>query len=551
MRQKIGCFVPLWLWRARAVVVAGFVAALVGSPGTMAAASKAKLASESDLFNGTNIVKISITIPEQGMQMLRRTGWGPGNQENRPEVRATVSDGDRTYKDVALHLKGAAGSFRQVDDRPGMTLNFDKYLKGQNFHGIEKLSLNNSIQDPSYIMEKFSRELYLKAGVPVPRTDYALVTLNGRNLGLYVLAEGFNKQFLAQHFKKASGNLYDGGFCQEIDATLSLNSGDPKDQSDLQRLRSAVKKTGESNKLSDLAEALDVDRFVSMLAMDILLCHWDGYPLNRNNYRIYGDPETQKMVFIPHGLDQVLGQGRGAPDTAINAHMNGLVARRVVGTREGRSLYLKRVGELRTNLFQSGPMIARVREIEARLQPVIPNNRKAWHRTAVNELCRKIQMREENLDPQLSSPTRELKFDSKGFATIENWKPRNAVSGSEYHPVNDGPGGKKYLQIIGDGGSSSASWRTRVMLVTGSYRFEGMVRTKNAEQHGSGVVLRISGARDAQPIQADARWTKCSYEFEIEEAIADVELVCEVRPAAGEVWFDAGSLRIVRLSNNE
>ena len=89
------------------------------------------------------------------------------------------------------------------------------------------------------------------------------------------------------------------------------------------------------------------------------------------------------------------------------------------------------------------------------------------------------------------------------------------------------------------------------MLVTGTYRFEGMVRTKNAEQHGSGVVLRISGARDTQPIQADARWTKCSYEFEIEETIADVELVCEVRPAAGEVWFDAGSLRIVRVSNKE
>jgi hypothetical protein len=64
------------------------------------------------------------------------------------------------------------------------------------------------------------------------------------------------------------------------------------------------------------------------------------------------------------------------------------------------------------------------------------------------------------------------------------------------------------------------------------------------------VVLRISGARDVQPIQADNGWVKCGYEFEVEEAIADIELVAEMRPAAGEVWFDANSLRIVRLSNN-
>src|SRR5215211_8608594 len=95
MRQKIGCFVPQWVSWARAVVVASLLGALVGLPGTMGASAKGKVAAESDLFNGTNIVKISITIPEQGMQMLRRTGWGPGNQDDRPEVRATISEGNR------------------------------------------------------------------------------------------------------------------------------------------------------------------------------------------------------------------------------------------------------------------------------------------------------------------------------------------------------------------------------------------------------------------------------------------------------------------------
>lgn len=529
-----------------AILCAGFLSIFPG----VFAASDAKAAAQSDLFDGTDIVRISITIPESGMQSLRRQrGWGGGGGE-RPQTKATVSDGTTTYKDVAIHLKGAAGSFRPVDANPGMTLNFDKFVKGQKFHGIEKLSLNNSVQDPSYISEKLAREIYRKAGVPVPRTDYALVTLNGRNLGLYVLAEGFNKQFLGQHFKKTGGNLYDGGFCQEITGNLTVNSGDnPNDRKDIQRLIDATTKARQGNKLSDLAEVLDVERFVTMTALDVLLCHWDGYALNRNNYRVYSDPESAKMVFMPHGLDQLFGQGRQGPDTAINAHMNGLVARAVVGTREGRALYLKRIAELRTNVLQTATLVARVRELEARIQKVIPTNRRGWHKGAVQQLCQNIAAREGDVDRQLSSPVRELQFDSKGVAVVSDWKKRNAVSASQYNRVK-WPDGKNYLHILCDGGSSSASWRTRVMLPAGRYRFEGMVRTKDAAQNGSSVVLRISGARDVQPMRADSGWAKCAYEFEVEEAIADVELVCEVRPAAGEVWFDEGSLRIVRLSNN-
>lgn len=514
------------------------------------AASDAKQALASDLFDSTNIVKISITIPESGMQALRRTGWGGGGGGNRPEAKATVSDGSATYKDVALHLKGAAGSFRPVDDRPALTLNFDKHVKGQKFHGLEKLSLNNSLQDPTYISEKLSREVYRKAGVPVPRADYALVTLNGRNLGLYVLVEGYNKQFLGQHFTKTGGNLYDGGFCQDITGDLTVNSGDkPNDRSDLQKLIKATSAARESNKLSDIATILDVDRFVTMTALDILFCHWDGYALNRNNYRVYSDPESGKFVFMPHGLDQLFGQGRGMPDTAINPHMNGMVARAVMGTREGRSLFNHRISELRTNVFQPEVLIARARELEKRIQQVLPDNRKRWHQSAVTQLCRNIEERNRILDNQIAEPQKELAFDENGIAKVSGWKQRNAVTGSEYHLVK-GPDGKAYLQIIGDGASSSASWRTRVMLPAGQYRFEGMVRTKNAAQHGSGVVLRVSGARQVSPIQADSKWEKCSFDFEIEEAIADVELICEVRPAIGEVWFDTSSLRIVKVSNN-
>src|SRR5207249_5753789 len=61
----------------------------------------------------------------------------------KKNVLATVREGDRVYTNVAVHLKGHLGSFRPVDSKPAFTLNFDKNAKGQRFHGLQKIHLNN------------------------------------------------------------------------------------------------------------------------------------------------------------------------------------------------------------------------------------------------------------------------------------------------------------------------------------------------------------------------------------------------------------------------
>jgi spore coat protein H len=495
-----------------------------------------------DIFDNPNIVRISITIPDAGMSVLRRYHFNGTLSGDKPEANATVSDGSRIYKDVAVQLKGAAGSFSRIDQRPSLTLKFDKNVKGQTFHGLEKISLNNSVQDPTYINEKISRELFQKAGIPVPRSDYALVTLNGKSLGLYVLVEGFNKQFLKRYFKNVSGNLYDGGFCQEITAgPLNVNSGDkPQDQTDLDQLAEAASKARQNNRLAELSKVLDTDRFVTMIAMEVLLCHWDGYAMNRNNYRVFSDKESGKMVFMPHGMDQVLGiGGMGSPHTPIFPQMNGMIARTYLGTSEGRSKYRMKLMELRTNLFDVAAITARVREIEARLRPV--------RRVNANDLCRNIAIRGENIDQQLGAPTGELKFDKNGIARLDGWRPRNPANGGRYDRMT-GPDGSALLFLQCDPGKSSVSWRTRAVLPKGLYRFEGRVRTKALPNSpGMGATLRISGARQVPMLQGETDWADCTFEFEVEEEIADIEVVCEVR-GAGSAWFDAGSLRVVRLN---
>ena len=172
-------------------------------------------AESTKLFGGSEVLRLRVEIPEKAIEKLKKYQWTFGPQQEREQVRATIREGNVVYTNVALHLKGAAGSFRAIDDKPALTMNFDKFADGQKFHGLQKLSLNNSVQDPTYVSEQLCREIFLKAGVPVPRATHARVELNGRDLGLYVLVEGWDKEFLKHHFKNPKGNLYDGGFLKE------------------------------------------------------------------------------------------------------------------------------------------------------------------------------------------------------------------------------------------------------------------------------------------------------------------------------------------------
>ena len=218
-----------------------------------------------NVFTNLTVPRIRIEIPRESMGLLRSSPGGFGQWGRRRIVKVTVKEGDSVYTNVALHLKGAAGSFRPVDDTPALTLKFDKFVAGQNFHGLNKLSLNNSVQDPSYLTEKICRELFEASGVPVPRAAHAKVELNGRNLGLYVLTEGFNKQFLKRYFRNTKGNLYDCGFVKEITDGLGVNSGDNRrDQSDLQALAETALDQDPTRRLARLEKVLDMDRFLSI-----------------------------------------------------------------------------------------------------------------------------------------------------------------------------------------------------------------------------------------------------------------------------------------------
>jgi spore coat protein H len=483
-----------------------------------------------EFFNDPRVRLFEFALSEQALMMLRR------GQDNY--VRATVREGNQVFTNVGVRLKGM-GSFRSVHEKPSLAVKFDQFVEDQEYLGLTKLMFNNSVQDPTYVAEALGTELFREAGLPAARVTYARVQLNGRDLGLYVVIEAMNKRFLKEHFLSAKGNLYEA-YLQDIDSRLEQDNGEPGNQADIRALVEACLVRDAAARFARISKVLDVDRFVTFAAMEILIGHWDGYVNHTNNYRIYHDPTSDKLVFITHGLDWAFRR----PNISIVPPLKSLVGRALFQTPEGDRLFRERLGTLYTNIYRVPAITNRMNELLARVQSagLTPTEWAKVERAAAG-IRQRIEIRGLRVADQLAGKELPLpKFASDGTARLpSDWREES----DRGEPTMDQPTleGRRTLHIRANGVTSRASWRTQMYLTRGRYRVEALARSDGL-RGGSG--LRISGGEREYAVSGTSGWRKLTYDFEIPEGL-DVEFVADFYGTAGEVWYDLDSFRVRRF----
>jgi len=241
---------------------------LIGGPERAPKPSK-KPQIGSEFFNDKSIRTFEFSLPEDALAQLE--------QSSRTYVSGEVTEGDHVLSRVGIRLKGM-GSFRSLEEKPSFAVKFDEFVENQTYGGLKKLMFNNSSQDPTYLGELLATGLFDDAGVPAARVTHARVRLNDRDLGLYVVIEAMNKDFLKRHFGRGKGNLYEG-YLQDITGRIEQDSGEDLTREDLRALAEACVIPDAAERWERLNEILDVDRFVSFVAMEMLTTHWHGYAM--------------------------------------------------------------------------------------------------------------------------------------------------------------------------------------------------------------------------------------------------------------------------------
>jgi hypothetical protein len=281
--------------------------------------------------------------------------------------------------------------------------------------------------------------------------------------------------------------------------------------------------------------------------MEVMCGHRDGYCLARNNFRVYHDPDTDRILFFPHGMDQLFGKA----NSPMQPQMNGLVARAVMETPQGRQRYRQRFAVLLTNVFVVRAIDQEVERRLAQLRSVLSAKEERGLERELAALKERVAKRHHDLARQIAEPEPQPLRFIDGVAPVTGWQAVDPPASGRMERTN-GPGGRAALHIRA-GPVTSASWRAKARLGHGRYRFEGAVCTLGVKPldfgKNQGACLRVAGARgkEISHVTGDQDWKALGVEFEVPAPDQEVELICELRARRGEAWFDADLLRLLRL----
>lgn len=131
--------------------------------------------------------------------------------ENEEYAPCSVVIDNEAYQNVGLRAKGntSLSAVSQMGSRRySFKVEFDQYDSGKTYYGLDKLCLNNLIQDNTMMKDYLTYRLMGEFGVAAPLCSYVYITVNGEDWGLYLAVEGVEDAFLQRNYGRDHGQLY-------------------------------------------------------------------------------------------------------------------------------------------------------------------------------------------------------------------------------------------------------------------------------------------------------------------------------------------------------
>lgn len=272
-----------------------------------------------DVFNDTEVPRIDITIHPDTLI------WLFDNPEVDIEFHAdflfTSTNLVEGFEDIGFRFRGNTSRY---SNKKSFKISFNTFVDGGNFHGFEKMNINGEHNDPSVCRSKIGWEMARRIELPGSRANHVELYINGDYFGLYINVEHIDEEFTKEYFDSKSGNLYKclwpadllwkgnnpDNYKEEYSGRrayeLKINE-DIDDYSDLRDLIHVLNNSPSADFFYDLNEIFSTQDYLKVMALEIVLGHWDDYIYNKNNYYLYHNPLTNKFEFLLYDLDNTMG----------------------------------------------------------------------------------------------------------------------------------------------------------------------------------------------------------------------------------------------------
>ena len=317
-----------------------------------------------DLFDPNTLHEIRLEVNTRDWEELQ--------QRYRENVYylATLRWRDQVVRNIGIRSRGA-GSRNFA--KPGLRLDFDRYALDQEFLGLKSVVLDNLTQDPSMLKERVVMRFFNEMGIPAPRVVNARLFVNNELIGLYGIVESVDKRFLKRNFNENDGYLYEfqysdpygfeylGDQLEKYAEFFEPKTHEHDSMAALYRpireMAWAFSESPDSMFVSAAGEYLDLDKFLTHVAVENFLAEYDGLlgAWGMNNFYLYRFEDRMLSQLVPWDKDSSFW----GIDYNIwgNAEAN-VLTRRALQERPLENVYraaLKRCAELALRRPQPSP----------------------------------------------------------------------------------------------------------------------------------------------------------------------------------------------------
>jgi spore coat protein CotH len=104
----------------------------------------------------------------------------------------------QSFSNVGLRIKGQGS---RMDQKKGWYLKLNEFVAGQSLKGVKKIGFKGgAVNDDTLLKSQLTSDFYHAMGLPTQRSSYALLYINNVYMGLYVMIESVDSDFLDSRF---------------------------------------------------------------------------------------------------------------------------------------------------------------------------------------------------------------------------------------------------------------------------------------------------------------------------------------------------------------
>ena len=285
----------------------------------VAGSDRASAQTQDDLFNDDSLQEMRLTLSARDWAALKE------NYLDNTYYAANLTWRGVTVRNLGIRSRGNG---TRNDVKPGIRLDFNRFLTNQTFMGLKALALDNEYSDDSLVREAVTMKMFAKMGIPPPREMHLRLYVNNEYAGVYTAIESVDRDFVTRLYGVDEANVETGGFLFEYSHIMPWNfeylgedlapyaalfEAQTRDTdampvlfTPIEEMIRVINESPDEDFADAVGQYLDLPRFMKHLAVESFMAEWDGIVGfdTTNNFYLYRFRTGSLSQLIPWDKDR-------------------------------------------------------------------------------------------------------------------------------------------------------------------------------------------------------------------------------------------------------